>query len=72
MKTREILAEIEAIKAKVEVLDDSERHANLIISMLYQIVKEIEATGANTALRRKRARSAMQFAAAHLGIEEAA
>ena len=72
MKTAAILSEIEAIKAKVEVLHDSERHADLIISMLLQVLREIETTGANTALRRKRARSAMQFAAAHLGLEEAA
>ena len=72
MKTRDILAEIEAIKSKVEVLSDSERHADLIISMLLQVLREIETTGANTALRRKRARSAMQFAMAHLGMDEAA
>jgi hypothetical protein len=71
MKTRDILTEIEAIKAKVEVLNDSERHADLIISMLYQIVKDIEVTGANTTLRRERARNAMRFAAAHLGIDAA-
>ena len=71
MKTRDILTEIEAIKEKVQVLHDSERHADLVISMLYQVLKEIEVTGANTSLRRQRVRNALQFAAAHIGVEAA-
>ena len=70
--TREILAEIDRLKSEVQVMKDSDDNADLIISMLVSLVKDIEGTGANTTLRRKKLRSVLAFAHAHLGIEEAA
>lgn len=58
-----------ALQARIDVLEASDRNADLVISMLAGALKEVMVTGATTKPRRDRCKSALAFAAAHLGEE---
>ncbi len=53
----------------IDLMRDSERNGDLVITMLVDVVKDIRTVGANTQLRRQRVKNALEFAAAHLGVE---
>lgn len=51
----------------IDLMRDSERNGDLVITMLVAALKEVKTVGANTALRRQQVKHALEFAAAHLG-----
>lgn len=55
------------MQARIDLLEDSDRNADLVITMLVGVLKEVMTTGATTKARRDRVRGALEFAAAHLG-----
>jgi len=57
---------------RIALLEESDRNADLVITMLVDALKEVRTVGASTALRRHKVRHALEFAAAHLGREDAA
>ena len=60
------------LEERLALLEESDRNADLVISLLVEALKEVRTVGAGTSLRRQRVRHALEFAAAHLGREEAA
>ncbi len=59
------------LQARIELLEDSDRNADLVITMLVAALKEIMVHGATTKARRDQVKGALRFAAAHLGEEAA-
>lgn len=55
------------MQARIDLLEDSDRNADLVITMLVGALREVMVTGATTKARRDRCKGALEFAAAHLG-----
>ena len=66
-----IAAHKSELQAKIDLLEQSDANADLVITMLMAALREVMVTGATTKARRDKCRGALQFAAAHLGEEAA-
>lgn len=61
----------ESLQAKIDLLEESDRNGDLVITMLVAALKQVMVSGATTKLRRDQCKSALAFAEAHLGVEAA-
>lgn len=59
------------LQQRIDLLEQSDANADLVITMLMAALREVMVTGATTKARRDKCRGALQFAAAHLGEEAA-
>ena len=59
------------MQARIDLLEESDSNADLVINMLVNVINEIRVTGGNTTLKRSRIKHSLEFAAAHLGDDAA-
>lgn len=68
---RAIQAHKRSLQERIDLLEESDRNADLVIKMLVNVINEIRVTGGNTTLKRSRIKHSLEFAAAHLGEDAA-
>ncbi len=59
------------MQARIDLLEESDRNADLVITMLVGALQEVMVSGATTKARRDRCKGALRFAAAHIGEDAA-
>ena len=68
---RAIQAHKRSLQERIDLLEDSDRNADLVITMLVGALQEVMVSGATTKARRDRCKGALRFAAAHIGEDAA-
>ena len=68
---RAIQAHKRSLQERIALLEESDRNADLVITMLVGALQEVMVSGATTKARRDRCKGALRFAAAHLGDDAA-
>lgn len=68
---RAIQAHKRSLQERIDLLEESDRNADLVITMLVGALQEVMVSGATTKARRDRCKGALRFAAAHIGEDAA-